>query len=151
MFSPATVLKRQKGHVFECATVLCSLLVGVGYDAYDVSGYATREACMADETREDCPLLIVKEKVRPHSNSNSNTSVHHTRLPSCTRKIRARSSTQAAAVEPEKPQKKYAVRPARDLNSKHERMLTKRKVDAEEGTRAQQRKEEQLRELVRTN
>ena len=63
MFSPATVLKRQKGHVFECATVLCSLLVGVGYDAYVVSGYATREACMADETREDCPLLIVKEKV----------------------------------------------------------------------------------------
>lgn len=65
MFAPATVLKRQKGNVFECATILCSLLVGVGYDAYVVSGYATREACMADETREDCPLLIVKEKVRP--------------------------------------------------------------------------------------
>ena len=52
-------------------------------------------------------------------------------------------------MEPEKSQKKYAVRPARDLNSKHERMLAKRKVDAEEAARSQQRKDEHLRELVR--
>lgn len=56
---------------------------------------------------------------------------------------------QPAEAVPEKPQKKYSVRPARDLNSKHERMLAKRKVDAEEAARVQQWKDEHLREMVR--
>jgi hypothetical protein len=31
--------------------------VGAGYDAYVVSGYATHETCLADESREICPLM----------------------------------------------------------------------------------------------
>ena len=38
--------------------MLASLLIGVGYDAYVVSGYATKEICLMDETRETCPMMI---------------------------------------------------------------------------------------------
>ncbi|XP_025105160.1 dynein regulatory complex subunit 7-like [Pomacea canaliculata] len=63
LLSPATVLKRQKGNCFEYSTVLVSLLIAAGYDAYVVSGYAAKETCLADETREICPLLKKREEV----------------------------------------------------------------------------------------
>ncbi|XP_074648712.1 dynein regulatory complex subunit 7-like [Tubulanus polymorphus] len=62
LLSPVTVLKNQKGNCFEYSTLLCSLLIGVGYDAYVVNGYATREVCIMDETREICPILRKKEE-----------------------------------------------------------------------------------------
>ena len=40
--SPTTVLWQQHGNCFEYAILLCSLLEGAGYDAYVVSGYASR-------------------------------------------------------------------------------------------------------------
>lgn len=58
-----TVLKKQRGNCFEYSNVLCSLLIGAGYDAYVVNGYASCETCLADETREICPLLKKKEEV----------------------------------------------------------------------------------------
>lgn len=64
LISPSTVLKRQKGNCFEYSTLLCSLLIGAGYDAYVISGYATKETCLADESRDICPLLKKKEEVR---------------------------------------------------------------------------------------
>jgi hypothetical protein len=63
LLSPTTVLKRQKGNCFEYSTVLCSLLIAAGYDAYSVSGYACRETCLMDEAREICPLLKKREQV----------------------------------------------------------------------------------------
>lgn len=63
LISPPSVLKRQKGNCFEYSTLLCSLLVGAGFDAYVVSGYATHETCLADESREICPLMKKKEEV----------------------------------------------------------------------------------------
>ena len=62
MLSSPTILKRQKGNCFEYSTLLCSLLIGAGYDAFVVSGYANRETCLMDETRETCPLLKKKEE-----------------------------------------------------------------------------------------
>ncbi|XP_062930043.1 dynein regulatory complex subunit 7 isoform X1 [Mobula hypostoma] len=62
LFSPTTVLKHQKGNCFDFSTLLCSLLIGVGYDAYCVSGYAVKEMCLMDETKEICPLLQEDEK-----------------------------------------------------------------------------------------
>ncbi|XP_055956877.1 dynein regulatory complex subunit 7 [Patella vulgata] len=62
LLSPTTVLKRQKGNCFEYSTLLCSFLLSAGYDAYVVNGYATKETCLADETREICPLLTKKEQ-----------------------------------------------------------------------------------------
>ncbi|XP_067680734.1 dynein regulatory complex subunit 7-like [Haliotis asinina] len=64
LLSPSTVLKRQKGNCFEYSTLLCSLLIAAGYDAYVVSGYATRETCLADESREICPMLKKKEETK---------------------------------------------------------------------------------------
>ena len=43
--------------------VLCSLLIGAGYDAYCVCGYATREITLMDETRNVCPSLKQENKV----------------------------------------------------------------------------------------
>ena len=63
-----TVIRRQTGNCFEYSTLLCSLLLGAGYDAYVVSGYATRETCMMDESREICPLLKKKEEVDCNNN-----------------------------------------------------------------------------------
>ena len=54
---------RQKGTCFEYSTLLVSLLIAAGYDAYVVSGYATRETCVMDETREICPMLTARKEV----------------------------------------------------------------------------------------
>jgi len=63
LLSPSTVLRLQQGHCFEYSTVLASLLIGVGYDAYVVSGYATKEICLMDETRETCPMMKTAAEV----------------------------------------------------------------------------------------
>ncbi|XP_021925034.1 dynein regulatory complex subunit 7 isoform X2 [Zootermopsis nevadensis] len=55
--SPTAVMERQMGNIFEYSTLLCSFLIGSGYDAYVVSGYATREFCDFDQTRVVCPYL----------------------------------------------------------------------------------------------
>ncbi|GLH07723.1 Coiled-coil domain-containing protein 135 [Gryllus bimaculatus] len=57
IMSPTSVLQRQQGNCFECSTVLCSFLTGIGYDAYVVSGYATKALCRADQSNIDNPEL----------------------------------------------------------------------------------------------
>ena len=66
LVSPSLVLRQQKGNSFDHSVLLCSLLLGVGYDAYCVCGYATREMCMMDQSRNICPLL--EDKVKVHRN-----------------------------------------------------------------------------------
>ena len=63
LVTPTLVLRQQKGNSFDHSVLLCSLLLGVGYDAYCVCGYGTREVCMMDQTRNICPLLEDKLKV----------------------------------------------------------------------------------------
>lgn len=65
LYSPTTILKYQRGNCFDFSVLLCSLLVGAGYDAYCVQGYATRQLCTLDETLELCPLLRRPQEVRP--------------------------------------------------------------------------------------
>ncbi|KAE8748883.1 hypothetical protein FOCC_FOCC004477 [Frankliniella occidentalis] len=60
LVSPWTVLERQSAHCFELATLLVSLLIGAGYDAYVVSGNATREVCNNNQLHVVCPDLIPK-------------------------------------------------------------------------------------------
>ncbi|XP_065517543.1 dynein regulatory complex subunit 7 isoform X3 [Lathamus discolor] len=57
LYSPTTTLKHQRGNCFDFTVLLCSMLIGAGYDAYCVQGYATLETCTMDETQELCPLL----------------------------------------------------------------------------------------------
>ena len=61
--SPTTVLKRQKGNCFDYSILICSLLIGAGYDAYCVSGYANRETTLMDQAREICPFIEKKDRV----------------------------------------------------------------------------------------
>ncbi len=62
MWSSSHILKEQKGNCFDFSILLCSLLLGSGYDAYVVAGYATREVCNMDQSRTICPLLIKSEE-----------------------------------------------------------------------------------------
>ncbi|XP_067217266.1 dynein regulatory complex subunit 7 [Linepithema humile] len=55
------------GNSFECATLLVSLLLGQGYNAYVVSGYASREQVLCDMTRRICPYLPEKEQTLPRT------------------------------------------------------------------------------------
>ncbi|CAL1530214.1 unnamed protein product, partial [Lymnaea stagnalis] len=57
LLAPQTILERLHGHCFEYSTVLCSMLIGAGYDAYVVSGYATREVCNCDLSYNICPFV----------------------------------------------------------------------------------------------
>ena len=61
--SPTLVLERQEGSSFDMACVLCSLLLGVGYDAYCVCGYAVREVTEMDQCGKTCPGLETGEEV----------------------------------------------------------------------------------------
>ncbi|XP_023812757.1 dynein regulatory complex subunit 7 isoform X1 [Oryzias latipes] len=57
LFSPTSVLRTRRATCFEFATLLCSLLLGINYDAYCVSGYAAKEMCLLDQSQFPCPLL----------------------------------------------------------------------------------------------
>ena len=55
--SPANVLDEwQTGDCFDFAIVLCSLLIGVGYNAYVVYGTAPKEITTKDESDMICPF-----------------------------------------------------------------------------------------------
>lgn len=57
MPAPASVLKWQAGDCFDLSIAVCSLLIGVGYDAYCVSGFAPRYITTRNEARSACPQL----------------------------------------------------------------------------------------------
>ncbi|NXN76412.1 DRC7 protein, partial [Himantopus himantopus] len=72
LYSPTTILKYQRGNCFDFSVLLCSMLIGAGYDAYCVHGYATREICTLDETLELCPLLRKPQEVPKERMKKSN-------------------------------------------------------------------------------
>ncbi|XP_066874616.1 dynein regulatory complex subunit 7 isoform X3 [Kogia breviceps] len=53
----------QEGNCFDFSTLLCSMLIGTGYDAYCVYGYGSRDLCHMDLTREVCPLTMKPKEV----------------------------------------------------------------------------------------
>ncbi|CAJ1441172.1 unnamed protein product [Effrenium voratum] len=57
--APASVLNWQAGDCFDLSIALASLLIGVGYDAYCVSGFAPRFITTRNEARSACPQLDV--------------------------------------------------------------------------------------------
>ncbi|KAK3758038.1 hypothetical protein RRG08_006617 [Elysia crispata] len=61
--APQTTLERLHGHCFDMSTLLCSMLIGAGYDAFVVSGYATREVCLRDLSYTKCPFVEEDKKV----------------------------------------------------------------------------------------
>ena len=61
--SPSMIIAQQVSDSFGFAMVLASLLLGAGFDAYVVCGYAPRWITMRDQTDVLCPV-IEKERVR---------------------------------------------------------------------------------------
>ena len=55
VISPNTVLAERRGDCFDFSMTLCSMLIGAGYDAYVVCGYAPKRVCLADEELYECP------------------------------------------------------------------------------------------------
>ncbi len=55
LISPKEVVKRQKGTCFDLATLLCTVLIGDGYDAVVVTGYASQAVCEDDRTGQPIP------------------------------------------------------------------------------------------------
>ncbi|XP_031471055.1 dynein regulatory complex subunit 7 isoform X2 [Phasianus colchicus] len=72
LYSPTTILKYQRGNCFDFSVLLCSMLIGAGYDAYCVNGYATHDICSLDETLEECPLLRKPQEVPKEEVKKSN-------------------------------------------------------------------------------
>ncbi|CAG9833171.1 unnamed protein product [Diabrotica balteata] len=62
LYSPHTTLLRQSGQSFEIATLLCSALIGVGYNAFVASGYAIKDVTLRIMVRVDCPFPPFKEE-----------------------------------------------------------------------------------------
>jgi len=62
--SPSSVLKWQIGDCIDMSILLASFLLGVGYDAYVVIGYADKTTCLADETNSAVPALKEQSKMR---------------------------------------------------------------------------------------
>ena len=58
MPSPANVIGWQAGDSFDFAIVLCSLLLGTGYDAYVVYGTAPKAITTKDESLMECPFPL---------------------------------------------------------------------------------------------
>ena len=56
--SSTQVLDWTVGDSFDFANVLCSYLLGAGYDAYIVMGYAPKDVCERDQTSTACPFLV---------------------------------------------------------------------------------------------
>ncbi|KAK9811814.1 hypothetical protein WJX72_010643 [[Myrmecia] bisecta] len=55
--SPTSVINWQGGDSFDMANVLCSLLLGAGYDAYVAVGYAPLAITSNDQSQACCPAL----------------------------------------------------------------------------------------------
>lgn len=55
LFSPSSVLESCLGDSFEISTLLCSLLLGVGYDAYVVSGVAPQSVVACEDVDSSSP------------------------------------------------------------------------------------------------
>ena len=61
IMSPATTLSWQVGNCIEISLVLCSVLIGAGYDAYVVVGYASEEIALNQQDQNLCPESIPVE------------------------------------------------------------------------------------------
>lgn len=60
--SPSTVLTWQVGNCVEMSILLASALIGTGYNAYVVIGYAAREVCENDQSKNPWPGKLAEER-----------------------------------------------------------------------------------------
>lgn len=72
--SPSKALEWHTGDSFDMSQILCSILIGFGYDAYVVHGYAPKYITTQDQTMTQCPLVasLLKEGNSAGSDRSSN-------------------------------------------------------------------------------
>ena len=111
--SPLSVLGYQAGDCFDFSFVLASLLLGVGYDAYVVVGYAPRAVTECDQSRLKCPLLDEEERVA---------------------KDKAKTEAEAAKAAAQKKPSKYSFSAPTSLESQFEKdmRIKEEETEAEE-------------------
>eukprot|EP01028_Stygiella_incarcerata_P003938 TRINITY_DN1823_c1_g1_i1.p1 TRINITY_DN1823_c1_g1~~TRINITY_DN1823_c1_g1_i1.p1 ORF type:complete len:212 (+),score=62.18 TRINITY_DN1823_c1_g1_i1:132-767(+) len=56
--SPATVARVQKANSFELSVLITSALLGVGFDAYVVVGFAKKHVCERDLSLTECDVSV---------------------------------------------------------------------------------------------
>ena len=75
--APSNVLNWQTADSFDFSILLCSLLIGNGYDAFVVHGTAPREITTRDESMLPCPIISF-----PKQPEDDQTEIQHRRLTS---------------------------------------------------------------------
>ncbi|NXT89727.1 DRC7 protein, partial [Anhinga rufa] len=121
LYSPTTILKYQRGNCFDISVLLCSMLIGAGYDAYCVHGYATREICTLDETLELCPLLRKPQEV-PKEGMKKKSNKYSVKPPpdlqskfELQQEAKKMAETEAAQKNEEREEEKEVEKPKHDL------------------------------------
>lgn len=71
LYSPHTLFMRLTGNCFELSTALCSLLLGLGYDAFVVSGYAAFDITQKIMVRIESPYPLEDDDVSPPRHSKT--------------------------------------------------------------------------------
>ena len=108
-----SMLMLQGGDCFDMCTVLCSLLLGAGFDAYVVTGYAPTSVTVNDQTSAVCPLLVPEvvkpQKIAPMQTQVSFTLMQTEKTPRPKRsnqateaKYKIKSGVRAESVRPDK-------------------------------------------------
>lgn len=70
--SPAQTLAWHTGDCFDMAILLCSFLLGSGYDAYVVNGYAPKFITLRDQSKTQCPLASATFEMNSNNNDDNN-------------------------------------------------------------------------------
>ncbi|XP_046705088.1 dynein regulatory complex subunit 7 isoform X2 [Silurus meridionalis] len=114
--SSTWVVQTRRGTCFEYSTLLCSLLLGAGYNAFCVSGYAVKEMCLIDLSHQECPLIKPQDTVKGKS------------------------------PEKEEEVQKYRVKPARELKSTFKQRQEEKNQQEGRPPLAEQQNAESLKE-----
>ncbi|GAX80447.1 hypothetical protein CEUSTIGMA_g7886.t1 [Chlamydomonas eustigma] len=126
--SPMSCLGWQSGDCFDMAVILASLLIGVGYNAYVVAGYAPHAVTLNEQTGTTCPVL--EREVRAASAAAaaaaaaaSGTALGGSNSVSGSKMGVNRVGTAMRSVQPANPvvekKPKYVIKANNQLNSKY--------------------------------
>ncbi len=133
LWSPTKILTDHLGNCFDYANLLCSLLIGAGYDAYVVSGYATREVCYMDTTRLINPYIKKRQEVC---------------FILCMEQIYLNEFIQKHIEQIKAQHKKYTVKPPKDLTSKYDAYMHQRHLNKIQADKDRRKEEENKRIAV---
>lgn len=84
-------------------TVLCSLLLGAGFDAYVVAGYAPLAITTSDQTGAPCPLLEPEVVKKPQKMAAVGSSKHPVQPKEAKYKIKSDDKPESTFLQVSKP------------------------------------------------